>query len=351
MIAARRLVLGALVIGSVLGCDPKKSKSPEDGKATPEAKNEDESKLPPGVADQVSKCLGMLVQGEAGETGSREAMSNCQALAPLSPEVDAHLQALCDAKDGGACHVLGDALRGERIVKYVSELVRAVCGKETCDLLRRQYAVAKFGEAKPEDAARSNTLLERGCELGRGDACVARAVVEKNITVATEWMNRACAQGVSAGCSHSVHHAIMFGGADVVPATVTKLRELCDAGRASACASLGVIVARGNKEAKTVGKSPLELWAAACTAGNLGGCASVVFNALLDKKADATQRDAAAQALAGGCKDGDVGPECTAAAFAQFRGWATTANKTAARAWLKKNCDAGIDSACDVPKK
>jgi TPR repeat protein len=354
MTALRRLVLGMLATGFVLAaaCDPKTSTAPGDGKD--EAKGDDSggSKLPPGVADQLDKCLGLMVQGEAGDIGSREAMGNCQALAPLTPEVDAHLQAKCDDKDGAACHVLGDALRGERIVKYVGELVRAACGpKETCDLLLRHYAVSSFGEAKADDAARSNGLLERACELGRGDACVARAAAEKNITVKTEWMARGCAQGVAAGCAHSVHHAIMFGGADVAPATVTKLHELCDAGRASACTSLGVLVARGNKQAKAVGKPALDLWASACTGGSLGGCASVVFHALQNKKADPTQRDAAAQALTAACKEGQVGPECTAAAFAMFRGWSIAQNKAAARAWLKKNCDADIDSACDVPKK
>jgi TPR repeat protein len=142
----------------------------------------------------------------------------------------------------------------------------------------------------------------------------------------------------------------MFGGAAVEDATVAKIDELCRAGKASACATLGVLVARGNKAAKALGKPALELWTSACTAGSPGACASVVFHAM-QNKVDASVRDAAAQSLAKTCEAGKVGPDCSAAAFALFKGWGTKADKAAARAWLAKNCEGDIEAACDVPKK
>ena len=345
-------VLRALAIASVfsIACERSESAAPEDATTKSTGKQERGSALPDVVAQQVTQCLAMPIDGETGESGSREPAGACQNLVPLSAEVEAHLQKRCDEDEAAACHMLGDMLRGERVVKYIGELVHTACGKKTCSVLRRQFAVSEVGEARADAVEKSSALLERGCELGRGEACLTRAVVEKDITVAVQWMRKACAQGLAAGCAHDIHHSIMFGGASVDPAAVTKLGELCDKGKASACASFGVMVARKNKDAKIAGKPAIDLWTSACTAGSSGGCASVVFHAMQNKIED-TVRDTAASSLAKTCPDGKVGPDCTAAAFALFKGWSTPANKPAARTWLAKNCDAGIEAACDVPRK
>lgn len=343
----------ALVIASLLGCacDRDESTSPDDGaKGKKPDKSGEAGGLPKVVAEQVRLCLDMPIESEPGDKGSLIASGACETLAPLSPEVEAHLQERCDADDAAACHALGDMLRGERIVKYIAELVRTSCGKKTCDVIRRQYAVSEVGTPRPDAAEKVNPLLERSCTLGRAEACLTRATIEDDVVVDPQWMGHACTRGSSAGCAHHVHHAIRFGGANVATTTAASLSEQCDGGHATACATLGVLVARGNKEAKALGKPALDLWSHACIKGSSGGCASVVFHAML-AKVDTTTRDAAAQALTKDCPDGKVGPDCTAAAFALFKGWSVPANKPAARTWLAKNCDAGIEAACEVPKK
>jgi TPR repeat protein len=344
---SRALMIAALLAGA---CERDKSATPDEGAKKGGGKAEKKDGLPEVVTQQVKLCLEMSIESETGQERQLVASGACQTLVPLTPEVEKHLQDRCDDDEAAACHMLGDMLRGERIVKYIAELVRTSCGKKTCDVIRRQYAVIEVGTARADATAKVNELLERACTLGRAEACLTRATIEDDITVDPQWAGHACVAGSSAGCAHHVHHAIRLGGANVATTTAAKLSELCDGGRATACASLGVLVARGNKEAKALGKPALDLWSHACIKGSSGGCASVVFHAML-AKVDTTTRDAAAQALTKDCPDGKVGPDCTAAAFALFKGWSVPVNKPAARTWLAKNCDAGIEAACEVPKK
>lgn len=344
---SRALVVVSLLAGA---CERDKSTSPDDGAKGKQSGKKDKGGLPEVVQAQVKLCVDMPIESEPADKRALVGSGACQTLAPLSPEVEAHLKERCDAEDAAACHALADMLRGERIVKYVAELVRTSCGKKTCDVIRRQYAVSEVGTARADAGAEVSSLLERSCKLGRAEACLTRATIEDDIVVDPQWMGDACQRGLAAGCAHHVHHAIRFGGANVATTTAGKLSELCDGGHPTACSTLGVLVARGNKEAKALGKPPLDLWSHACITGSSGGCASVVFHAML-AKVDTTTRDAAAQALTKDCPDGKVGPDCTAAAFALFKGWSVPANKPAARTWLAKNCDAGIEAACEVPKR
>jgi len=348
-------VLGPLVLVLAMtnGCERGGSATPDEaadaGSSGKRGKRAND--LPPQTVEHLEQCLAMKIDTESGQSGAAAAMFACQALAPMTTEVSAHLQSKCDDGDPAACHVLGDALRGERVVKHVAELVRTACGpKEDCDVLRRQYAVSAFGEATADAKDRSLALIDRACELGRADACLARSTLTKEVSGAAHWMGLACAQNSAPGCAQQVHHTMRFGGTELDGEAIKRLREMCEQGSASACASTGVLLARG-----VGGKAPApddarDLYQRACTAGSAGGCASLVYLAMR-KSLDAAQRDAAAQALAKECQDGDVGPECAAAAFALHKGWGAAANKSAARAWLKKNCDAGVEAACHPPRK
>lgn len=216
-------------------------------------------------------------------------------------------------------------------------------------MLLRKYSVSRFGPPKAEEAARAASLVAKGCELGAADACVTRATLADDPAETADWMGRACTLGVPAGCAQQVHHILFFGGANVDAMAVARLRGMCDEGRASACASLGVLVAGGSGGAEVARTDAFALYERACAAGSVGGCASVVYYAM-QNTIEAGTRDAAGQKLTGTCTGEDVGPDCTAAAVALQRGWGTTADKAAARARLKDNCDLGVEAACWAAK-
>lgn len=347
----RTTILAAL-LALTFGCDRKGSTAPDDGGGEESSRRgrNGGDELPPQTREHLDKCMAMSIDTEGGSSTASDGMFACQALAPLTPELEAYLQDKCDRGDAAACHVLGDALRGERVVKHVAELVRTACGqKEQCDVLRRQYAVSPFGTGREGGKEKGLALVTRACELGRGEACITRATLTKEVSAAADWMQRACDVDFSPGCAQEIHEQIMFGGSKINGDSVKRLRTLCEQGKPSACASSGVLVARGVQGA-AAGDDATDLYQRACASGSAGGCASLVYHAMRNK-VDEAQREAAAQALAKECQDGDVGPECAAAAFALHKGWGGAANKSAAKAWLKKNCEAGVEAACHPPRK
>lgn len=349
----RRIAFVALAWICAVSCERSTTTAPggTGGTGANDARAPAKPELPPEVRARLDACTQLAIATETGESAAREPMLACQAMVTLTPEVDAELQSRCDGGDGAACHTLGDALRGERVVGYDAELVHAWCGKKSpCDALRKHYAVIGFATKPTEVPARARALLERGCELGRGDACLVRGMIDNDLLGAAGWMARGCTAGSAPACANAVHQDIMLGNPDATPAMVEQVAKLCSAGKPSACATLGVLVARGDDVAVATGKPALDLFSEACTAKSAGACASLIFHAVHDKL-DAARRDAAATELASACKQGDVGPHCAAAAFALQRGWGAKADKSAAKAWLAKNCEAGVEAACPPAKR
>jgi hypothetical protein len=349
-----RSMLAALAIASAssISCDPAASTSPDAADGKRGARKPKGPSLAPQTAEHVEACLELRPDSEEGaESVSKAPMLACQAIVPMADDVHEHLQARCDGGEGAACHALGDALRGERLVKYLAALVRTACGpKQSCDMLARRYAVSRFGPAQADAADRAAKLIAKGCELGSGEACLTRASLAEDPSEVADWMARACKLGIAAGCAHEVHYVLFFGGSNVDSTAVESLRKLCKEGQASACASLGVLIAGGHGGLEASKLEALGLYDRACQGGSPGGCASVVFHAMQNAVDDGT-RDEAGQKLVAICAGDDVGPECTAAAVALQRGWGTKADRAAAKAMLADNCDLGIEAACWAAKK
>ncbi|NUP11298.1 MAG: sel1 repeat family protein, partial [Polyangiaceae bacterium] len=173
--------------------------------------------------------------------------------------------------------------------KNLVECSRSCERKEarSCGRLGEMYSL---GAGVERDPLKAKAALERGCDLGGGDACATLAQLQRETGRAGAEVSasaaRACEAGAGAGCSmlepmvrHGLDIPIDLARADQLQAKALKLLATsCDAGDFNACFQLsplvwdGVGAAADPAAGAKLKRRGMELQRRACANGDVLAC-------------------------------------------------------------------------------
>jgi TPR repeat protein len=200
-------------------------------------------------------------------------------------------EAGCAAGKGRHCVIAGaiylgfvppDPAKQAAFERKASDALEASCFRGVADDCTS--AVVMEGPAAQADPERIQRILNRGCELGNGEACFELAKRTTTATAAERaaWLKRACDDGREDGCFAlaEMQRAAASGAARNFAGSVTMdiglrlARAHCDLGDARGCATLAGALARGVVPAAEAARTVDDL-ERVCEHGELLTCSGV----------------------------------------------------------------------------